>query len=61
MTIPSRDQLPQRAWTAMLAALPGCYGCRLPLRNTLAMNDGFCRDCLDRSRGAGDDELGGEA
>lgn len=55
------DKPPRRMWTAMLASLPSCYGCQLALRDTAGTIDGFCRDCLDRSRTAAVDELGGES
>jgi len=62
MTITSIPEPSHRMWTAMLASLASCYGCRIALNNTAASMDGFCRDCLERSRCAnGDDELGGEA
>ena len=52
---------PRRTWLAMLAAVPICFCCGISLNITTAGIDGFCRDCLDRSREVPDDQLGGEA
>lgn len=51
---------PSRMWTAMVAKLHECYGCRRTLRNSAATVDAFCRACLDRSRPCDGDDLGGE-
>jgi hypothetical protein len=63
MTDTTIDKPSRRAWTSMLAVLPGCLGCGEPLRNTVAVVDGFCQECLERSRraNANDEDIGGEA
>jgi len=53
--------LPRRTWVAMLASLRACLSCGFSLNSTTASVDGFCRECLDRSRDASNDQFGGEA
>jgi hypothetical protein len=55
------EESPCWSWTAMLASLVVCTGCRTALRNAFDGVDLFCDDCLERSRGSTGDELGGEA
>ena len=45
----------------MLASLRTCFGCGKALGHELATPDGFCHECLERSRTASREELGGEA
>jgi hypothetical protein len=52
---------PRRTWLAMLAPLPMCFSCGISLNTTTACVDGFCRECLERSRNGSHDPLGGEA
>ncbi|MBA3500802.1 MAG: hypothetical protein M4D80_10890 [Myxococcota bacterium] len=51
-----------REWSAMLASLATCHGCKKSLGGSHVSSDGFCRECLERSRTTkGDEELGGES
>lgn len=59
--MPKADLDPPRMWSTMVAALHICFGCKRTLRNSAATIDSFCRDCVDRSRLADGDEIGGEA
>ena len=45
----------------MLTTLSACFGCGAALRHTIEYVDGFCRECLERSRFSAEEELGGEA
>lgn len=47
-------------WSAMLASLRKCYGCRETLVSATQISSGFCGACRDRSHRCTDDELGGE-
>jgi hypothetical protein len=55
---PIIETAPRRLWTTLIALLPACVGCSAVLR---ASPDGFCDECLERSRETFDDELGGES
>jgi len=47
-------------WSAMVSSLRSCFGCTTLLRSMIPA-DGFCDDCLQRSRRCQEDELGGES
>jgi hypothetical protein len=47
-------------WSAMVSSLRTCFGCPTLLRSK-SQTDGFCDDCLERSRRCGEDDLGGES
>jgi hypothetical protein len=47
-------------WSAMVSSLRSCFNCPTLLRS-VSHTDGFCDDCLERSRRCGEDDLGGEA
>ena len=47
-------------WSAMVSSLRSCFGCSTLLR-VVRQTDGFCAECLERSRRSREDDLGGEA
>ena len=47
-------------WSAMVSSLRSCFGCSTLLR-IVHQTDGFCDQCLERSRRCSEDDLGGEA
>jgi hypothetical protein len=47
-------------WSAMVSSLRSCFGCSTLLR-IVSPTDGFCDECLERSRHCREDDLGGES
>jgi hypothetical protein len=47
-------------WSAMVSSLRSCLGCSTLLR-IVSPTDGFCDECLERSRRCREDDLGGES
>lgn len=47
-------------WSAMVASLRSCFGCPTLLRS-VSQTEGFCDECLERSRHCRGDDLGGES
>ena len=47
-------------WSAMVSSLRSCHGCTSLLR-IVGQADGFCDECLERSRRCREDDLGGES
>lgn len=47
-------------WSAMVSSLRSCFGCSTLLR-IVSPTDGFCDECLERSRRCREDDLGGES
>ena len=47
-------------WSGMVLSLRTCFGCSMVLRAT-SRTDGFCDECLERSRRCREEDLGGEA
>jgi hypothetical protein len=47
-------------WSVMVSSLRSCFGCSTLLR-IVRQTDGFCEECLERSRRCREDDLGGES